>query len=102
CSTFLSERVPPTAVAPVFVHTNKNFRPPPSGDTPMIMIGPGTGIAPFRAFLEDRRATGANGKNWLFFGDQRRELDFLYAEELEAFRRDGLLTGLDLAFSRDQ
>ncbi len=66
------------------------------------MIGPGTGVAPFRAFLQDRRASGANGKNWLLFGDQHRELDFLYEQELEAFRRDGLLTRLDLAFSRDQ
>jgi sulfite reductase alpha subunit-like flavoprotein len=68
----------------------------------MIMVGPGTGIAPFRAFLEERRATGATGRNWLFFGDQRRSTDFLYAEELEAMAQDGFLTRLDLAFSRDQ
>jgi sulfite reductase alpha subunit-like flavoprotein len=68
----------------------------------MIMVGPGTGIAPFRAFLEERRATGATGRNWLFFGDQRRSTDFLYADELEPMHRDGFLTRLDLAFSRDQ
>ncbi len=66
------------------------------------MLGPGTGIAPFRAFLEERQATGAKGKNWLFFGDQRRATDFLYAEELETMRRAGHLTRLDTAFSRDQ
>jgi sulfite reductase (NADPH) flavoprotein alpha-component len=66
------------------------------------MVGPGTGIAPFRAFLQDRRATGATGRNWLFFGDQRRAGDFLYADEFEEFQREGLLTRLDLAFSRDQ
>lgn len=68
----------------------------------MIMIGPGTGIAPFRAFLEERRAVGAKGKNWLFFGDQRAATDFIYRDELETMRRDGLLSKLDLAFSRDQ
>jgi sulfite reductase (NADPH) flavoprotein alpha-component len=68
----------------------------------MIMVGPGTGIAPFRAFLEERRATGARGKNWLFFGDQRAATDFLYRDELAAMTRDGVLTRLDTAFSRDQ
>jgi sulfite reductase (NADPH) flavoprotein alpha-component len=68
----------------------------------MIMVGPGTGIAPFRAFLEERRATGATGQNWLFFGDQRAATDFLYREELEAMQAAGVLTRLDLAFSRDQ
>jgi sulfite reductase (NADPH) flavoprotein alpha-component len=102
CSTFLAERVPPGGAVPVFVHHNKNFRPPVNPDAPMIMVGPGTGIAPFRAFLEERRATGAKGKNWLFFGDQRGATDFLFREELEAMQRDGKLTRLDLAFSRDQ
>jgi sulfite reductase (NADPH) flavoprotein alpha-component len=69
---------------------------------PIVMVGPGTGIAPFRAFLQERRAQGATGKNWLFFGDQRRDHDFLYQEELEEYRRIGLLSRLDLAFSRDQ
>jgi sulfite reductase (NADPH) flavoprotein alpha-component len=68
----------------------------------MIMVGPGTGIAPFRAFLEERRAIAATGLNWLFFGDQRRASDFLYADELEPLHREGFLTRLDLAFSRDQ
>ena len=102
CSTFLAERVPTGGAVPVFVHHNKNFRPPANPDAPMIMVGPGTGIAPFRAFLEERRATGAKGKNWLFFGDQRGATDFLFREELEAMQRDGTLTRLDLAFSRDQ
>src|SRR5207244_10333295 len=78
------------------------FKPPASGHLPMIMVGPGTGIAPFRAFLEERKACGANGKNWLFFGDQKRDVDFLYDTELNAWVKDGHLTRLDLAFSRDQ
>jgi sulfite reductase (NADPH) flavoprotein alpha-component len=68
----------------------------------MIMVGPGTGIAPFRGFLHERRATGAKGRNWLLFGDQRSTMDFLYREELEQLSREGLLTRLDTAFSRDQ
>jgi sulfite reductase (NADPH) flavoprotein alpha-component len=68
----------------------------------MIMVGPGTGIAPFRAFLEERQAVGAKGRHWLFFGDQRRDTDFLYEEQLKAWLKDGHLTRLDLAFSRDQ
>ena len=101
CSTFLSDRVGPDSPVPVFVHSNQAFRPPP-GDKPMIMVGPGTGIAPFRAFLEDRQATGAKGQNWLFFGDQKSATDFLYRDELEGYFRDGLLTRLDLAWSREQ
>ncbi len=102
CSTFLAERVPTGGAVSGFVHHNKNFRPSANPDAPMLMVGPGTGIAPFRAFLEERRATGAKGKNWLFFGDQRGATDFLFREELEAMQRDGTLTRLDLAFSRDQ
>jgi sulfite reductase (NADPH) flavoprotein alpha-component len=102
CSTFLAERVPAGGAVPVFVHHNKNFRPPANADAPMIMVGPGTGIAPFRAFLEERRSTGAKGKNWLFFGDQRAATDFLFREEIEVMRREGTLHRLDLAFSRDQ
>jgi sulfite reductase (NADPH) flavoprotein alpha-component len=103
CSTFLADRAAAgeTRVG-VFVHANKAFRPPASGDTPMIMVGPGTGIAPFRAFLEERRAAGARGKNWLFFGDQREAADFIYRDELRAMQADGTLTRLDLAWSRDQ
>ncbi len=87
---------------PVFVQASHGFRPPSDGNVPIIMVGPGTGIAPFRAFLEERRATAAGGRNWLFFGDQRRDDDFLYSEELVPMRDDGFLTRLDLAFSRDQ
>jgi sulfite reductase (NADPH) flavoprotein alpha-component len=103
CSTFLADRVVAgeTRVG-IFVHANKAFRPPSSPDAPMIMVGPGTGIAPFRAFLHERRATGARGKNWLFFGDQRAATDFLYREELAQLTCDGVLTRLDTAFSRDQ
>jgi len=102
CSTFLAERGAAAGKVGVFVHSNKAFRPPASGDTPMIMVGPGTGIAPFRAFLAERRATGAKGKNWLFFGDQKASADFLYREELSGLQEAGVLTRLDLAFSRDQ
>lgn len=87
---------------PVFVQTSHGFRLPAKGDLPVIMVGPGTGIAPFRAFLEERKATGAQGKNWLFFGDQCKATDFLYEEELTAMQTEGVLTRLDLAFSRDQ
>lgn len=102
CSAFLAERAIAAGKVGVFVHANPAFRPPAGGDTPMIMVGPGTGIAPFRAFLEERRATGAKGKNWLFFGDQKAASDFLYREELLGMEESGLLTRLDLAFSRDQ
>lgn len=103
CSTFLADRCAGhEGAAPVFVHTNRAFRLPPDGDTPIIMIGPGTGIAPFRAFLEERQITGAKGKAWLFFGDQHAATDFLYRDELAGFQREGVLTRLDTAFSRDQ
>lgn len=101
-STFLADRVGDTGAAPVFVQPSHGFKPPTGSDTPMIMVGPGTGIAPFRAFLEERRALGAKGRNWLFFGDQKRATDFLYEEQLTSWQADGLLTRLDLAFSRDQ
>ncbi len=102
CSTFLADRCAEHTPAPVFVQTSHGFRLPASGDVPVIMCGPGTGIAPFRAFLEEREAIGARGRNWLFFGDQKRTSDFLYREQLEAWVADGHLTRLDLAFSRDQ
>jgi sulfite reductase (NADPH) flavoprotein alpha-component len=101
-STYLAERVQPGAEVRVFVHASHRFQLPDGGDTPMIMVGPGTGIAPFRAFLEERHAVGARGKNWLFFGDQSRATDFLYEDELLGFQQAGLLTRLDTAFSRDQ
>jgi sulfite reductase (NADPH) flavoprotein alpha-component len=100
CSTFLSDRLSTGANARLFIHGNTNFRPP-AGDVPLIMIGPGTGIAPFRGFLHERAATGARGRNWLFFGDQHAASDYLYRDEIEAFHASGLLTRLDLAWSRD-
>jgi len=101
-STFLADRVGDADYVKVFVQPSHGFKPPANGDTPMIMVGPGTGIAPFRAFLEERKATGAKGKNWLFFGDQKSTTDFLYEELLTGWQREGFLTRLDLAFSRDQ
>jgi sulfite reductase (NADPH) flavoprotein alpha-component len=101
-STFLAERAAPGVVVPTFVQRAHGFRLPPDHDTPIIMIGPGTGVAPFRAFLQERCAVGARGRNWLFFGDQRRASDFLYEEEFAEYHRGGLLTRLDVAFSRDQ
>ena len=101
CSTFLADRAD-NADVPVFVHTAKHFRVPEELSTPVIMVGPGTGIAPFMAFLQERKATGATGKNWLFFGDQKSATDFLYREELEAWQAEGVLHRLDTAFSRDQ
>jgi sulfite reductase (NADPH) flavoprotein alpha-component len=86
----------------VFVQPNKNFRLPESDETPIIMVGPGTGIAPFRAFVEHRAETGAKGGSWLFFGDQRYTYDFLYQLEWQDHLKNGALTRLDLAFSRDQ
>ena len=101
-STFLADRVGETGDVPVYIQASHGFKPPTNGDTPMIMVGPGTGIAPFRAFLEERLAIGAKGRNWLFFGDQKRATDFLYQVQLEGWLKDGHLTRLDLAFSRDQ
>jgi sulfite reductase (NADPH) flavoprotein alpha-component len=87
---------------PIFVQPSRHFRVPQDGDRPMIMIGPGTGVAPFRGFLQERRARGDRGRNWLFFGEQRRASDFYYQDELLGYQADGLLTQLSLAFSRDQ
>ena len=102
CSTFLAERCPAGSLASLYVHPNSAFRLPADPSTPIIMIGPGTGIAPFRAFLEERRASAAPGRTWLFFGDQHADSDFLYRDELAALQREGVLTRLDTAFSRDQ
>ena len=101
-STFLAERAEEPARVPVFVHSAKGFRLPEDGNTPIIMVGPGTGVAPFRAYIQERRASGAKGKNWLFFGEQREKSDFLYREEFEAAKAEGILTRFDTAFSRDQ
>ncbi|MGD9426825.1 sulfite reductase subunit alpha [Pantoea sp. NSTU24] len=102
CSTYLAERVRRGEKPAIFISPNKAFRVPANNSAPLIMVGPGTGIAPFRAFLQERQATGAQGKNWLFFGDQHQEHDFIYQDELLTWRDSGLLTRLDLAFSRDQ
>jgi sulfite reductase (NADPH) flavoprotein alpha-component len=99
CSTFLADRA---AAAAVFLQRSPNFRPPQDADTPMIMVGPGTGVAPFRGFLQERRALGHRGRNWLFFGDQHRNENYYYRDDFEAMVDDGLLSRLDLAFSRDQ
>ncbi|HEY5345382.1 MAG TPA: sulfite reductase subunit alpha [Verrucomicrobiae bacterium] len=101
-STFLADLAEKSGAVKVFVSPSHGFKPPTNGDTPMIMVGPGTGIAPFRAFLEERAATGATGKNWLLFGDQKRSADFLYEELLTGWQKNNFLTRLDLAFSRDQ
>ena len=101
-STEIADRMVPGAEVPVYPHPNTRFRLPAEGERPVIMIGPGTGIAPFRAFLEERRETGATGRNWLFFGDRRAACDYLYREELRAFSKNGVLTRIDTAFSRDQ
>jgi sulfite reductase (NADPH) flavoprotein alpha-component len=101
-SGFLGARAEEGASVKVFVEHNDNFRLPSNPDTPVIMIGPGTGIAPFRAFMQQRDASDAEGKNWLFFGDQTFTQDFLYQTEWQGYLKSGLLTKLDVAFSRDQ
>ncbi len=99
CSTFLADR---SQTAKIFLQPNKSFRVPADDDAPMVMVGPGTGVAPFRAFLQERERRGAAGRNWLFFGDRHREADFVYQDELTAWQSSGLLNRLELAFSRDQ
>jgi sulfite reductase (NADPH) flavoprotein alpha-component len=102
CSTWFADRWPTGSTAELYLQNQqKHFAMPANPDTPMIMVGPGTGLAPFRAFIEDRRATGARGPNWLFFGEQRQSTDFFYESQLTGYVRDGLLR-LSLAFSRDQ
>ncbi|MFF5183287.1 molybdopterin-dependent oxidoreductase [Streptomyces sp. NPDC000345] len=101
CSPFLAD-AGPGAEVPVHVQRSPHFRPPADPATPMVMVGPGTGVAPFVGFLEERRARGHRAPNWLFFGEQRRATDFYYEEELTALLADGSLARLDTAFSRDQ
>lgn len=101
CSTYLADRAGEEAVA-IFVQKSAHFHPPANPAAPLIMVGPGTGIAPFRAFLQQRQASGASGRNWLIFGEQCAATDFYYQEELETFQREGYLQRLDTAFSRDQ
>ena len=100
CSSYLAERVGDTILC--YFHPNKNFKLPEDSSTPIIMVGPGTGVAPFRAFIEERKALGSSGKNWLFFGDRTKNTDYLYGDEWEAYQKDGILNRLDLAWSRDQ
>jgi sulfite reductase (NADPH) flavoprotein alpha-component len=102
CSTLFADRTQISERLPIYIQPNKKFRLPLNPDAPIIMIGPGTGIAPFRGFLHERRALGHKGRNWLFFGERSRATDFLYREELETMHADGHLTRLDTAFSRDQ
>ena len=100
CSVQIAERLQEGDTVPVFVQPNKHFHLPES-DKDIIMVGPGTGIAPFRSFIEERAVTKATGKTWLFFGDQHEACDFLYQEELKQYQEDGVVTTLTTAFSRD-
>ena len=100
-SSFLAERADDVPV-PVYPSVAKHFHLPENPDTPIIMVGPGTGVAPFRAYLQERKALGAQGRNWLFFGSQHKKCDFAYGEEFAALKKEGILTRLDCAWSRDQ
>ncbi|MCL6605481.1 MAG: sulfite reductase subunit alpha [Paenibacillus sp.] len=102
CSTFLADQAKHHTQIPIFIQKSAHFRPPANPDVPMIMVGPGTGVGPFRGFLQERQATGAKGKNWLIFGEQREDSDFYFKEELERIQNEGYLHRLDTAFSRDQ
>ncbi len=101
CSTFLADRIEPGGTVPLFLQSSAHFRVPEDSGQDIILCGPGTGIAPFRAFLEEREATGAKGRNWLLFGNPHEAADFLYRDEILAMREHGLLARLDLAWSRD-
>ncbi|BCJ88160.1 sulfite reductase [NADPH] flavoprotein alpha-component [Effusibacillus dendaii] len=101
CSVYCADRVQPGDTLPVYVHHNPNFKLPSDPDTPVIMIGPGTGVAPFRAFLAEREEIGAKGKTWLFYGDQHFSTDFLYQLDWQKWLKEGVLTRMDVAFSRD-
>ena len=101
-STYLADRVGQNTPVTMFVHVAKGFRLPEDPETPIIMVGPGTGVAPFRAYLQERKTVGAPGKNWLFFGEQRSRCDFFYQDEFVALQADGVLTRFHTAFSRDQ
>ena len=103
CSTFLADRADESTPLPTFIKAGTGFRlPEPTEDTPVIMCGPGTGIAPFRSFLQERRATGAKGKAWLFFGEINKSTCYFYENEWQDYLADGSLHNLDTAFSRDQ
>jgi len=102
CTTLFADRTDVSDRLPIYIQPNRKFKVPADADASMIMIGPGTGIAPFRGFLHERRALGHTGRNWLFFGERSSATDFLYRDELEGMQKDGHLTRLDTAFSRDQ
>ncbi|MDR6723845.1 sulfite reductase (NADPH) flavoprotein alpha-component [Paenibacillus amylolyticus] len=101
CSVHLAERIEAGDSLPIYIQHNPNFKLPENPDTPIIMVGPGTGVAPFRSFLGEREETGAEGKSWLFYGDQHFSTDFLYQTEWQRWLKDGVLTKMDVAFSRD-
>ncbi|MEJ9229795.1 assimilatory sulfite reductase (NADPH) flavoprotein subunit [Peribacillus butanolivorans] len=101
CSILCADRLQPGDTLPVYIQHNQNFKQPKNPDTPIIMVGPGTGIAPFRSFIQEREETEANGKTWLFFGDQHFVTDFLYQTEWQKWLKTGVLTKMDVAFSRD-
>jgi sulfite reductase (NADPH) flavoprotein alpha-component len=101
-STFIAERIAEGDQVPIYIEANRNFKLPADSATPVIMVGPGTGVAPFRAFVQEREAIGASGRNWLFFGDQHFTTDFLYQREWQQHLKDGVLTRMDVAFSRDR
>jgi sulfite reductase (NADPH) flavoprotein alpha-component len=102
CSGQIGERIPPGGILPVFIHSNNLFRLPADPAVPVIMVGPGTGVAPFRSYLQHKQAGVGRWPMWLFFGDQRIAQDFLYRDEFEAWLADGTLNRLSTAFSRDQ
>lgn len=101
CSCFCAENIQPGDTVPIFIQHNDHFKLPEDPDTPIIMIGPGTGVAPFRSFMQEREEIKANGKSWLFFGDQHFRTDFLYQTEWQKWLKNGVLTKMDVAFSRD-
>ncbi|WP_018923102.1 assimilatory sulfite reductase (NADPH) flavoprotein subunit [Salsuginibacillus kocurii] len=101
CSVQCAENLEPGDTIPVYIQKNPNFKLPEDPETPIVMIGPGTGIAPFRSFVEEREEIEADGKSWLFFGDQHFRTDFLYQTEWQKWLKDGVLTRMDVAFSRD-
>lgn len=101
CSIFIADRLQPGDSVPIYIQNNENFKLPDNSETPIIMVGPGTGVAPFRSFMQEREEIGAEGKSWMFFGDQHFVTDFLYQTEWQKWLKDGVLTKMDVAFSRD-
>jgi sulfite reductase (NADPH) flavoprotein alpha-component len=101
CSIFTADRLQPGDSVPIYIQQNENFKLPANPETPIIMVGPGTGVAPFRSFMQEREEIGAEGKSWMFFGDQHFVTDFLYQTEWQKWLKDGVLTKMDVAFSRD-